>query len=144
MAMPVRGFGSACEPWVRFCLRARYIQAASVLRRAREAEQIWVAVDERREARGLPERVVSSLFDAATGLRIRNAAHRKNVELTESVEISHQVAAKDLRAMVNAGLLSQRGTKRGTNYVAADRLVEVRDEIRAGRQPIEAGALFDI
>lgn len=132
------------RPWVRFCLRAHYIQAVSVLRRAREAEQIWVAVDELREAHGLPERAMSSLFDVATGLRIRNAAHRKNVELTELVEISHQVATNDLRAMVNAGLISQRGTKRGAYYVAADRLVEVREKIRVSRQPIDAGSLFDI
>jgi Fic family protein len=132
------------RPWVRFCLRAHYIQAVSVLRRAREAEQIWVAVDELREAHGLPERAVSSLFDAATGLRIRNALHRKNVELTELVEISNQVATNDLRAMVKAGLIAQRGTKRGTYYVAAEPLVVVREKIRAGRQPIDAGALFDI
>ncbi len=132
------------RPWVRFCLRAHYIQAVSVLRRAREAEQIWVAVDELRESHGLPERTVSSLFDAATGLRIRNAAHRKNVELTELVEISHQVATNDLRAMVNAGLIAQQGTKRGTYYIAADPLIEVREKIRADRQPIDAASLFDI
>ena len=58
------------RPWVRFCLHAHYIQAASVLERIRDSERIWVAVDELREERGLPERVISSLFDAATGLRI--------------------------------------------------------------------------
>ena len=132
------------RPWIRYCLRAHYIQAVSVLRRAREAEETWVAVDELREAHGLPERVVSSLFDAATGLRIRNASHRKNVELTELVEISHQVATNDLRAMVNAGLIVQRGTKRGAYYVGAEPLMEVRNRVRANRQPIDADSLFDI
>jgi Fic family protein len=129
--------------WVRFCLRAHYIQAASVLRRVRESEQIWVAVDELREAHGLPERVVGSLFDAATGLRIRNASHRKSVELNELVEISHQVATNDLAAMVRAGLICQRGTKRGAYYEASDLLVKLRGEVRTSRVPIDAGSLFD-
>lgn len=131
------------RPWVRFCLRAHYIQAASVLRRIRESERIWVAVDELRVAHGLPERVVSSLFDAATGLRIRNASHRKSVELTELVEISHQVATNDLRAMVQAGLISQRGSKRGAHYVAAQPLTELREKLRDHRLPVDAASLFD-
>jgi Fic family protein len=131
-------------PWVRFCLRAHYIQAFSVLRRARESESIWVAVEELREAHGLPERAMSSLFDAAIGLRVRNASHRKGVELMEQVEISNQVATNDLRAMVNAGLIGQRGSKRGTYYVAAAPLVEVREKVRSDRQPIDASSIFEV
>ncbi|HEX9640522.1 MAG TPA: Fic family protein [Candidatus Krumholzibacteria bacterium] len=131
------------RPWIRYCLRAHYIQAVSVLRRVRESEGIWVAIDELREKRGLPERSISSLFDAAIGLRIRNASHRKAVELTELTEISNQVATNDLRKMVQAGLVAQRGSKRGTYYVAADSLVAVRERVRADRQPIDAGSLFD-
>lgn len=132
------------RPWVHFCLRAHYIQAVSVLRRARESERIWVAVEELRQARRLSERTIGSLFDAAIGLRIRNASHRKDVELTEGEQISHQVATNDLRTMVRAELIDQRGSKRGTYYVAADSLVEVRERIRAGRQPIDANSLFDV
>jgi Fic family protein len=131
------------RPWIRFCLRAHYIQAVSVLRRARESESIWVAVEELREKGGLPERTVSSLFDAAIGLRIRNASHRKGVELLEQIEISNQVATNDLRQMVQAGLLEQRGAKRGTFYTATDSLAEIRDKIRAERRPIDASSLFD-
>lgn len=131
------------RPWVRFCLRAHYIQAVSVLRRARESENIWTAVDEIREAKGLPERAMGSLFDATIGLRIRNASHRKHVQLLDQVEISHQVATNDLRTMVKAGLVDQHGSKRGTYYVAADPLVEIRERVRAGREPIDASSLFD-
>jgi Fic family protein len=130
------------RPWVRFCLRAHYIQALSVLRRVRESEAIWVAIDDIREARGLPERVISTLFDAATGLRVRNASHRKSVELTELEEISNQVATNDLRGMVRAGLLTQHGSKRGAFYVAADPLVEARESCRLG-QPSDIDKLFD-
>jgi hypothetical protein len=128
---------------VHFCLRAHYIQAVSVLRRTRESERIWVAVEELRGARGLPGRTIGSLFDATIGLRIRNASHRKDVELTEGEQISNQVATNDLRAMVRAGLIGQRGSKRGTCYVAADPLVDIRERIRADRQPIDAASLFD-
>jgi Fic family protein len=131
------------RPWVHFCLRAHYIQAVSVLRRVRESERIWIEVEELRQSRRLPERAIGSLFDAAIGLRIRNASHRKGVELTEGEQISNQVATNDLRAMVQAGLVSQRGSKRGAYYVAADPLIEVREGIRADRQPIDASSLFE-
>lgn len=132
------------RPWVRFCLSAHYVQATNVLRRIRESERIWVAVDELRVEHGLPERVVSSLFDAATGLRIRNSSHRKGVKSTELEEISKQVATNDLGAMVRAGLIVQRGSKRGTYYEAADPLVEIRQQIAESGSPVDTGSLFDI
>lgn len=131
------------RPWVRFCLRAHYIQAASVLRRARESEAIWTAVDDLREARGLPERSIGSLFDAAIGLRIRNASYRRDVELVEQEEITNQVATNDLRKLADLGLVLQRGSKRGTYYVASEALSAIREQARADRRPIEAGSLFD-
>ncbi len=131
------------RPWVHFCLCAHYIQAMSVLRRARESEDIWAAVDDMRADRGLPERAVSSLFDAAIGLHIRNSSHRKGVELAELEQISNQVATNDLQAMVRAGLVDKQGSKRGAYYVAAEPLVEIRKRARAERVPIDAGALFD-
>jgi Fic family protein len=130
------------RPWVRFCLQAHYAQAEIVLRRVRESERLWVAIDELRETRGLPERVVSTLFDAATGLRVRNASHRKNVELNELTEISHQVATNDLGAMVKAKLLSKRGTKRGTYYVATEELATVARKIADASPPTMAASLF--
>lgn len=131
------------RPWVRFCLRAHYVQAVRVLRRIRESGDIWVALDELRKARGLPERVMGSLFDAATGLRIRNASHRRTVELAGLEKISNQVATNDLQAMVRAGLIVQRGSKRGTYYVAAEPLAALRDEASGGWQPPDATTLFD-
>ncbi len=130
-------------PWVRFCLQAHYAQAELVLRRVRESERLWVAIDDLREARGLPERVVSTLFDAATGLRVRNASHRRNVELNELAEISHQVATNDLGAMVKAKLLTKRGTKRGTYYEATEEVAAVAERIREAHPETGADSLFD-
>lgn len=130
------------RPWIRYCLKAHYIQAASVLRRARESEQIWVAVDELRRDKGLPERSVGSLFDATIGLRIRNSSYRRHVELAELEEITNQVATNDLKKMVNAGLFYQRGSKRGTYYVRTEILEAIRDRVRADRQRLDASSLF--
>jgi Fic family protein len=132
------------RPWVRFCLRAHYIQALSVLRRVRESESIWVGIDELREAHGLPERAMTSLFDAAIGLRIRNASYRKAVELSELEPISNQVATNDLKTMARAGLVVQHGAKRGTYYVAGKSLLDLRESIRGERQAIDASALFEV
>jgi Fic family protein len=131
------------RPWVRFCLRAHYIQAVSVLRRARESEEIWVLTDALRSEKRLPARSIGSLFNAAIGLRIRNASYRKDVELVEGEQITNQVATNDLRKMVEAGLIEQRGSKRGTYYVAAEPLIQVREQVRSGREPINATALFE-
>lgn len=131
------------RPWVRFCLSAHYVQAVRVLRRIQESGDIWVAIDDLRKARGLPERVVGSLFDAATGLRIRNASHRRTVEAAGLEKISNQVATNDLQAMVQAGLIVKRGSKRGTYYVAAEPLIEIRDKVSVASGPPDVSALFD-
>lgn len=131
------------RPWVRFCLRAHYVQAARVLRRIRESERLWTALDELRAKHELPERVVGTLFDAATGLRIRNASHRKGVESAEGVEISAQSATNDLGAMAHAGLLRRRGERRGTYYEATERLAEMHARISEVGPPLDADSLFD-
>ncbi|HVF75682.1 MAG TPA: Fic family protein [Acidimicrobiales bacterium] len=129
------------RPWVRFCLQAHYVQARSVLRRVRESERIWGELEELIGARGLPQRSIGGLFDATLGLRIRNSGYRA-VMKSWGEEISNQVATTDLRSMVNAGLLEQRGKKRGTFYVATGPLLEIRARLRHGRQPIDTSDLF--
>jgi len=131
------------RPWVRFCLRAHYVQAARVLRRIRESERLWTVLDELRAKHELPERVVGALFDAATGLRIRNASHRKGVESAEGVEISAQSATNDLGAMAHAGLLRRRGERRGTYYEATERLLEMHARVSEVGPPLDADSLFD-
>lgn len=129
------------HPWVRYCLEAHYIQAASVLRRVQESEELWSKLDRLRDKHRLPERTISALFDAAIGLRVRNSSYR--FTLTSFDEgISNQLATGDLRAMVQAGLLVQRGAKRGTFYVAAEPLVEIAIDVRRNRKDIDARSLF--
>lgn len=129
------------RPWVRFCLRAHYIQAMSVLRRIRESERIWGELEQLTRRHRLPERTIVALFDAALGLRIRNSAYRAALRLSGE-EISNQVATLDLRSMARAGLLAQHGRARGTSYVAGDPVAEIRNRIRTGRQAIDTSTLF--
>jgi Fic family protein len=121
---------------------ANDIQAASVLRRVRESEQIWSRLDRLRERHRLPERTITALFDAGIGLRIRNSSYRLGLHSSWDEQISHHVAGSDLRAMVRAGLLRQLGAKRGTHYEAADPVREIVADVRRGRTPIDASSLF--
>jgi Fic family protein len=130
------------QPWVRYCLEAHYVQAASVLRRVRESELIWSKLNDLREKRGLPERTIPALFDATLNLRVRNSSYRSTLKGWDE-EISNQVATGDLRAMVKAGLLVQLGAKRGTYYQAADPLIAIAADVRNDRAPIDPSSLFD-
>jgi Fic family protein len=129
------------HPWVRFCLEAHYIQAASVLRRVQESEELWSKLDKLRERHLLPERTISALFDAAIGLRIRNSSYRSTLRANDE-EISNQLATGDLRAMAKAGLLRQLGAKRGTYYRAAEPLQEIVTGVRSSRKVLDASSLF--
>jgi len=133
---------SSARPWVRYCLEAHYIQALSVLRRVRESERAWSEISTIVESRSLPGRTVEALFDATVGLKVRNASYRATLAEAD-VRISTQTATHDLGELVAAGLLEQRGAKRGTYYVAARPLSDLRAAARSGRSPISAEGLFD-
>lgn len=130
------------RPWVRFCLEAHYVQATSVLRRVRESEQVWDEIEHLIGSVRLHPRTLAALFDAAIGLRVRNSGYRAVLRSWDD-EISNQVATTDLGLMVRAGLLEQRGKKRGTYYVAAGPLAEIRERLVKGRQPVDTSTLFD-
>ena len=101
------------RPWVRFALTAHYQQIQTLRRRAAEAEHRWDLLQREIERRGLPERSIPALFDAAQGFRIRNAVYR------ELAEVSQVVAGRDLQALATAGLLEARGQRRGRYYIAS-------------------------
>jgi len=112
------------RPWVRFCLTAHFRQATTILRRTREVQQTWDALEIEVAKAKLPERTILALSDAASGLRIRNAAYRS------VADISVQVATKDLGLLVKRGLLLAAGDKRGRVYRASDYLQEIRSRFR--------------
>jgi Fic family protein len=108
------------RPWVRFCLTAHFRQATTILRRSREVQQTWDALEVEVKKRKLPERTILALSDAASGLRVRNAAYRS------VADISVQVATKDLKLLVDRGLLVSSGEKKWRSYQASEVLKELR------------------
>jgi hypothetical protein len=77
------------------------------------------------------------------GLRVRNASYRATLAEIEH-GISTQTATNDLRELVTAGLLVQKGAKRGAHYVAAAPLQEIAGLARSDRKPISSDGLFDL
>lgn len=130
------------RPWVRYCLEAHYVQAASVLRRIRESEQIWAFLESQVDQAGLPGRAIEALFDATLFMRVRNSSYRSATKAAGE-EISVQTATLDLRHMVEAGLLAKHGTKRGTYYLGTDKLRSFYVGLRDERKEISAENLFN-
>ena len=129
------------RPWVRFCLEAHYVQAISVLRRVKESERVWTAIENLIEESRLPGRAVAALFDASLGLKIRNAGYRAT--LAEWGErIANQTATSDLQTLVKAGVLEQHGAKRGTYYLAGPQLLDIQQKARRTRAQINPADAF--
>lgn len=126
------------RPWIRFCLTAHFHQARTALQRAREAEALWTEMDVMASAVDLPSRMVGPLYDAAVGLRLRNATYRASVASAEGVSISEQTASRDLRALVEGGFLVPHGERRGRTYTRSETLGELRGLVLSEvTEPIE-------
>jgi len=112
------------RPWVRFCILGHYRQAQTLLRRTGEWERLYDAFSVEAHKHGLHERTVMALMEAATGLRVRNSSYRA------SAEISNNLASRDLKSLVDAGLLEARGARRGRHYVASAGVRHIRESTR--------------
>jgi Fic family protein len=132
------------RPWVRFCMRAHYRQANTTMRRRKEIETLWNSCVELAERNGLPERCAAGLMDAALDLRIRRRIYRSSAEAAIGEELSDLTASRDLKAMVDSGLLHAVGERRARYYLAGDLLTGLREEIRSARAPEAADDPFEI
>jgi len=126
------------RPWLRFCLTAHFRQGRALLRRVERSERRWSALEELVQAQGLPERSIAALFNAAQGHRLRNATYRVLAE-----KVTELVASRDLRSLVEAGLLEPHGEKRGRYYTASATLRQVDASI-GGDDPIERADPFEL
>lgn len=115
------------KPWIRFCLTGHYRQALTFLRRMEEIGSVYGELEKLVKSKGLPERTTLGLIEASAGLRVRNASYRV------STGVSLNLASRDLRALVDAGLLIAEGERRGRQYVAADEIKVVRAKYRRPR-----------
>ncbi len=126
---------NSAAPWMRFCLIAHHRQAKTHLRRIEETERLWRECASIARSERLPERSIGGLVEAALGFRLRNSTYRSILEATAGEEISELKASRELKAMVNVGLLQPVGERRGRHYVAESSLLEVQQQIRRERPP---------
>lgn len=122
------------RPWLRFVLKAHLRQARTMLQRIKESERLWIELDELAKRKHLNERCVTALWDAAMKYRVRRSTYQAIFE-EAGEEISDAIATRDLRAMVDAGLLLPKGEKRGRFYTASRELFHYREAIEAERNP---------
>jgi hypothetical protein len=102
-------------PWVRFCVAAHIKQARLRLTQIAAAGTRWSSLEALAERHAWPDRLVialeQGLFDG-----VERAAYAREAE------ISLATATSDLRRLVDAGLLVQRGRTRSTRYLASETL----------------------
>lgn len=111
-------------PWIRFCLKAHHHQAASLIRRNNEYEDLYNGIEKIIKRERLDMRSAIPLFDTALGLSITNAWYRRDAEVSELV------ASRDLKKLSDLGLLMPKGEKRGRTYDAGKELSELRTSVR--------------
>jgi Fic family protein len=112
--------GNDTRQWIRFNLTAHYRQAMTLLRRTREIQRIWDQLEVEVQQRGLPDRAIFALADAAIGLSVRNSTYRA------AADISENLASRDLKMLCDHGLLRPEGEKRGRVYTAGLPVVAIR------------------
>ena len=115
------------RPWIRFCLTAHYRQAKTITRRIEETRQVWEELEILVSAKQIPTRYTLALFDATFGYKVRNTSYRSAAEITETT------ATRDLKTMVDIGLLMADGATRGRAYRASPVLLEIRQRTRRPR-----------
>jgi Fic family protein len=116
-----------CKPWVRFCITGHYRQAQTLVRRGREMSLVYDELLKETNKHSLPERTALALLEAAAPSRIRNASYRV------SADVSNNLASRDLKSLVDVGLLLPSGERRGRHYVASDTVMKIRARNRLPR-----------
>ena len=111
--------GRNARPWVRFCLTAHYRCSLGFLRRSKEVALVWDEVENLVRRHGLPDRVEPALLMAVFGRRIRNSIYRK------TADVSEQTASRDLKRLIDCGLLIPQGERRGRIYMGSEELLAI-------------------
>ena len=119
--------GNDARAWVQFCLIAHFNQATTLLRRTRETERVWNELEALVEQRRLPARATFALSDATFGYRVRNSSYRT------AADINDTLASRDLKQLVDSGLLISTGDKRGRIYTGSETLKAIRERNREPR-----------
>ena len=118
-------------PWVRFCLKAHYQQANTLIRRHDEYESVFESMENLIEREGLKKRMTIALFNAALGIRVTNSRYQKETEE------SSYVAGRDLKVLSDLEILIPHGERRGRYYIAGKELKEARQRGRRDRTVLD-------
>jgi Fic family protein len=127
-----------CRAWIRFNLVAHYRQASWLLQRSRMTQRVWAELEQILAKRGINDRALPTVADAAFGYRIRRS-HYMN-----AAGVSEQVASRDLKILVDHGLLTGEGETRGRTYEGSPIIREIylrNYEPRTNVDPFTQGAL---
>jgi Fic family protein len=127
-----------CREWIRFNLVAHYRQASWLLQRSRMTQRVWAELERLLLQRGINDRALPTVADAAFGYKIRRS-HYMN-----AAAVSEQVASRDLKILVDHGLLTGEGETRGRTYEGAPVIREIyfrNYERRTDIDPFRQGAL---
>jgi Fic family protein len=122
------------RPFVRFCLTAHFNQAEHLRRHALRMGQVWTIAEARVKALQLPERLAYAIADAAFKFEVSNATYR------QAAEVDHRQATRDLKQLVEHGLLLPSGERRGRSYKASPLMEEITKAVWAKypvRHPID-------
>lgn len=115
--------------WIRFCLVAHYRQAVTVKRRAERWNNIFNLVEYEVRRRKINERATIALAEAAYGFRVRNSTYRK------SAEVSDALASRDLKDLVESGMLVPHGERRGRFYTAGPEIMALAAALPKPERP---------
>jgi len=101
--------------WVSFCVEAHIEQARRRLEQIEQAGARWSHLEQLVEKRGWPDRLVIALEQSLVGGTDRT-------RYGDEADVSPASATSDLRRLLDAGLIVQRGRGRSTRYHASDDL----------------------
>jgi Fic family protein len=102
-------------PFVRLCVEAHISQARRRLRQLAEAGARWAYLEKLVEQRNWPDRLVIALEQSLVQGTDRTA-------YIAEADVSGPTASSDLRRLLDAGLISQRGRGPATRYVGSEHL----------------------
>ena len=125
-------------PWVRFCLKAHYRQANTLIRRNEEYESVFESIEKLIARERLMDRMAIPLFNAALGIRVTNSRYQNETE------VSSYVAGRDLRTLSDLEILIPHGERRGRYYTAGKELQEVRHRARRDRTVLDPYELPEV
>ncbi|HEU5251870.1 MAG TPA: Fic family protein [Solirubrobacterales bacterium] len=101
--------------WIGFCLDAHVAQARRRVTQVEQAAARWQRLEDLVSGRGWPERMVIALEQSLLGGTERS-------RYAEEADVSPATASADLRRLLDAGLVEQRGRGRSSSYEASAEL----------------------